>query len=748
MDKISLSEHFKKFRVKTALKVVIAGTICILINNIFHLDLGYFAALFCMLFLILSHGEVLKSGGVAFIGSIVSGLVSIIISYLLIDSKAAYLIVMSAWIFLVLAVLYRYFLAMLVSGVVATMVMYDSIFSSVTEVPEIFWNYMIQFGMSIVVSAFVDNILWPHRTRNAFQVTLKTVFQDFSELFKSYSQDAPVKNIDHSSFNVSLSTFGNLVAYINRMQKEERSKDFPMELYIKMITFARGTFLKMEVLEEQVMKEHDFMKDERVKENVEQIFALISESYSTFAKFVGTEELVDIKMDEIDQRLTNLHDIYKEMHEIEGKDDRYFDDLHAFGGILPILEDITDKLGKIAEAINIFHSGGYRRMMEERVSHTKAVEEKKAKTIFLIDSDSTKAAIKTVIIFLFLMLGEAVFGLPGGGQVIFFAILFGVIPNLGQAYMKSRFALYGVFFGLMYSFISLTVILAAPHFLLVIALYVLGTFAAGYVASSSQDIAVAGLQAGLLFPFGILLTTGPDVDISDAFTRFLALLSAVFIGLIVQHTLWPSNPYNSLLQKISKSISLSGQIFSKIVTTEVSQKEKVESLVLPLAATLPTTASLLHDAEYVIREHELHREEFIQIIESIELIYADLETIKRTVFGSSYVDVIEENRKTMGSINESILAVFNEVSEQIKTKNDYTIQIKTLRKNMDDHITEYRKTGEWREFDPRGIEDFVLINNTLDSLLDSLHKISTNLNSINGIKSSESLQIHTSEILS
>ena len=224
-------------------------------------------------------------------------------------------------------------------------------------------------------------------------------------------------------------------------------------------------------------------------------------------------------------------------------------------------------------------------------------------------------------------------------------------------------------------------------------MYALGAFIAGFVASSSRDISAAGLQAGLLFPFGILLTTGPGLEISDAFTRFLALISAVFIGLIVQHTMWPVNPYKSLLQRISKSISLSGRIFQGIVTTRVTEREKVESLIVPLAATLPTTTSLLHDAEYVIRDNELHREDFIRIIESIEHIYADIETLKRTVFDYGDSAAVKSHRKTMGSINDKILRAFEEVSGQFSTKNDYTAEIRAIKNEVDERITEYRKSG-------------------------------------------------------
>ena len=79
MNKLTLREYFKAFKVKTALKLVLAGIICILINNILHFDLGYFSALFSFLILVLFHGEALKVGSQALVGCVISGSVSLLL---------------------------------------------------------------------------------------------------------------------------------------------------------------------------------------------------------------------------------------------------------------------------------------------------------------------------------------------------------------------------------------------------------------------------------------------------------------------------------------------------------------------------------------------------------------------------------------------------------------------------------------------------------------------------------------------
>ena len=135
-----------------------------------------------------------------------------------------------------------------------------------------------------------------------------------------------------------------------------------------------------------------------------------------------------------------------------------------------------------------------------------------------------------------------------------------------------------------------------------------------------------------MIPYSMLFNTGPQVDLDTAFTRCMALISAAFIAAIVHILLWPNNPLNLLKQKISKAIVVSGQILSNLLIVDIKQKETIEGLVIPLATSLPTSTALLHDAEYIIREDNLHAEEFIKIIESIEKMYAELETLKRAIY--------------------------------------------------------------------------------------------------------------------
>ncbi len=731
MNKLTLKEHFDAFRVETSLKLTLAGIICILINNIFHFDLGYLSTLFVFLILIIAHGETFKVGVQSLVGVIISCAVTITVTYLFVDSKVLYLFLTGAWIFLCMTFVFRYFLPTLVSGIAATITVYAAVYISVSNATSTVEDYILQLFIAVVVCWVIDGLVWPHKSRGSFQLMLKTVFEDFSELFSSYSCDAMADRKSHQNVSTSLSTFSNLATYIKRMQNEEHSPDFPIDLYMKIVAFSQGIFIKTEVLEEFVLKEHSFVENAEVKQKVNQIFTLISESFLTLSQSIGTKNVVKIQEKELQDAISSLHELYREMHEAEGKEDQYYEDLLAFGAMLPVLDDISQKILKIAEAINIFHKNEYQKMMENRVTHINKTEIMKARSFFSFNKETSIVGIKTVIIFLLLIFGEFIVGLPGGGQVAFYAILFGVIPNLGQEYMKSRYGILGIFSGLLFGLVSLILVSQIQHFLLFLALYSLGTFIAAYIASSSKDISFAGLQAGLVIPYSMLFNTGPQDNLDTAFTRCMALISAAFIAAIVHILLWPNNPFNMLKQKISKAVAISGQILSKLLIIDLKEKEKVEKLVLPLAATLPTSTSLLHDAEYIISRDDLHAEQFIRIIESIERIYVDMETLKRTIYDNLDSEVFPLYLANMEPFYKRISIVFDEVSNQFSTDNANSEEISSIIEGIEEYRIKFRDSGIWRTFKPGDIEQSVLVATSIDSLLDALNQISKAISEIN-----------------
>lgn len=743
---MDLPTYLKEFRVKSALKVVLAAMICVLVNDILHLEAVYLAELYAFLILTLFHGQAFKVGIESLVAAIVFTVLSLGVMHLFLESKVIYLILMSGVLFFCMTFIKKYFLAVLLSGVLIAITTYMAINESAAEATITAQNFILQMVLAVVVCWIVDDYIWPNRSRRTFDLTLSTVFSELGGLYQNYTSQDISGEYDHHCVSTALVTFSGLMNLLKRVDSEEgRDKYFPVGAYIKIITFSRGVFVKTEVLEEYVLKKHSFLCDELVYSELNKILLNISERFTELSEAVSENREARLKGNDVDSSINSLHDCYRRMHEIKGKEVQYYEDLLAFGAMLPVLDEVTLKLSKIEKYFNIVQRKEYPALLKLRVTHAPEVEEMRSKSFFQFYDETLKVGIRTVIIFWLLLIGQATIDLPGGPLVSFYAILFGIIPNLGQAFMKSGYGIAGILGGIVFGFIALFIVSLTPHFPILLLLFCLGFFMASFVTTSPRDISAAGLQAGLVMPYALLYTTGPQVDLDAALTRFLALLSAAFIGLIVLHLVWPVNPYTQLKQNISKALRISGGILGKLLMFDIKDKDKVDALVVPLAASLPTSTALLHDAEYIIREEKLHADEYLHIIESLEEMFADFETVKRMVYTHIDSELFRLYLSHMSEDYNMLSGYFDQVSALLSSSNrDMTTQISDLKVKIDEDRRVFRDSDIWRKYEPRDIEMNVLLSTSIDSLLDSLYKISCSIDTINGIETMHEVSLQSS----
>ena len=438
--------------------------------------------------------------------------------------------------------------------------------------------------------------------------------------------------------------------------------------------------------------------------------------------------------------------VYDELHSVEGRDYDYFEDLMALGALLPLLEDIESLLNKTSDTLNIISSGEYEQMLHERVTRTPEVEKAREQKSAFMTRQQAQQALKTVIIIFLLLLGEMFLDLPGGTQASFYGVLFGSMPNLGQAHMKGKFAIIGVIIGLMYGLLGLWLVSVVAHFPIMLLLFILGFFVAAYLASGRQTIAAAAFQAGLMMPYVLLIDSGPELALSTAKMRFLALLMATSIGLLVLHNVWPVNPYNQLKKKLSDAVRISGVIFGKLLKLDEKEKERIESLVTPLAASLPTSTTLLADAQFLVATDKLHFEESVEIIDSLAKIYEELETLKRNVFAEMDNELLNLHLTHMAPEYKKICDYFERVSEQFVGGGEVSGEINSIKAEIVKHREEFRESGVSRRFGVEDLERTVLIATSVDGIIDSLYEIFVSMARIGGVEQADQVKLSASRV--
>jgi uncharacterized membrane protein YccC len=660
-----------------------------------------------------------------------SGIYSLFIVYFFLDSKPLYLLLSAVWIFFCITFIGKYLIASVLSAILTTMTMFVAVFGTVSETTASVHNFIVQLFIALTVSWFVDELLLPHRSKGALYLTLSTVYKDYSIRFRSYVR-AEGRGTQPQKFeSASVDIFNNLVNLVRRTEREARGEEFHAEPLLKLVAYAKSIYIKLDVLAGIMSEEHGCLEDKVVSESLNDFFSSLSDGFEELADAIEKNRSAAPYASELDTKITNLKELYENMHSVVGKDQEYFEDLLALGAILPLLEDTATLLRKALEIWNVIYNRVYDELVRERVTRSPGVERMKSAKLPYLTKETVHQSLKSVIVIMLLLFGELIFKLPGGYQASFYGVLFGSMPNTGQAHLRGKLAIIGVMAGLLYGVIGLYIVMLIPHFLLLILIFTLGSFVSAYVASGSQKIAFSGLQAGLMLPYVFFTSMGPQTNLKLAMMRFFALLMASAIGLIVLHHIWPVSPYRELKKKISSALGISGAIFEKLLMLDEKEKEKIESLVNPLAATMPTSSSLLFDTQYIISDEKLHSEDFVEIIESIEVIYAELETLKKSIYAEIDNALLNKYLEHMAPDYRTARDLFDKASQQFYNKEALAPSVAELSRQIQDHRQAFRETGFWKQFPLEDVEQNVLVAASVDAVLESLRKITVCINSIN-----------------
>jgi hypothetical protein len=744
---MDLKNYLLMFRVKIALKITLGGLIAVLICNFFHLPSGFLSPVILLMVMSGFHGKIFEVGVQTLIGCVLSGIYSLFIVYYFLDSKPLYLLLSAVWIFFCITFIGKYFIASVLSAILTTMTMFVAVFGTVSETTASVHNFIVQLFIALTVSWFVDELLIPHRSEGLLYLTLSTVYKDYSIRFKSYVGAEGHGTRPQKFGSASVDVFNNLVNLVRRTEREARGEEFHAEPFLKLVAYAKSLYIKLDVLAGIMSEEHSCLEDKLVSDSLNDIFSSLAAGFEELADAIDENRAPDTSGSELDAKITNLKDLNAKMRLAEGKDQDYFEDLLSLGSILPLLEDTAALLRKAFDVWDIIYTRAYDKLVLERVTRSPGVESTKSVGIPYLTKDAVHQSLKTVTVIVLLLFGEFLFNLPGGYQASFYGVLFGSIPNTGQAHLRGKLGIIGVAAGLIYGIVGLYIVTLSPHFPVLLLIYTLGTIVSSYIASGGQKIAFSGLQAGLMLPYVFFTSMGPGMNLHLALMRFFALLMASSIGLLVLHNIWPVSPYRELKKKISSALRISGAIFDKLLILDekekIMAKDKIEALVHPLASAMPTSSSLLFDAQYIISDENLHSEEFVQIIESLEVIYAELETLKKTMYTEADNELIIKYFEHMTPDYRTIYDYFGKASQQFYTGDAVATLIEELSRQIQDHRQAFRETGFWKRFPMEEVEKAVLVAESVDAVLESLYKISVSIAFINQSEASSPAKLRT-----
>ncbi|MGH7848898.1 MAG: FUSC family protein, partial [Thermodesulfobacteriota bacterium] len=435
---MNLRDYLSAFRVKIALKITLGGVIAALICNIFHLPSGFLAPVILYMIMAGYHGKTFEVGIQSLIGCLLSGFYSLFIIYYFLDSVPVYLILAAIWIFGCITFIGKYPIASVLSAILTAMSMFVAVFGTVAQTTASVENYMVQLFVAAAVSWLVDEIIWPLRSGGAMYLTLSTVYKDYAVRFESYIRTETQEAKDRKFESASVDVFNNLVNLVRRTERETRDGSFHAEPALMLVAYAKSIYIKLDVLDGFMRAGHKCLEDKNVSDELNGLFALLSEGFTDLASAIVEGRSAGSYQDNLGTKIGELKNLYEVMHSAEGKDQDYFEDLLAFGAILPLIEDTVEILGKAGRTWNLINSGEYDKLVSDRVTRSPAVESIKSGWLPQITRASARQSAKSVMVIMLLLFGELLLKLPGGYQASFYGVLFGSIPNTGQAHLRGK----------------------------------------------------------------------------------------------------------------------------------------------------------------------------------------------------------------------------------------------------------------------------------------------------------------------
>lgn len=732
---MTLKDHISRFRLKHSLKISIASIICVVIVAYWHLIDGFFSVITVLLIMSLYADHAVVKGLERFIGSFIGVILGILFAGLFLELPPMYFIslTISLLVCMYLFAENRFAYAAIQCAIMisVTMVTAGELFNLDLSLPI---HRVLGIGVGLIVAWFFLYFVWPPRTKEDLDITLLDVFKECGNLFQglitlSFSSQKPVPS------TLSVDTCTHLLNLITLTKNEQKNRVFPEDLYIKLVAYFNDIFLKYEFLRETLHKGQRFSMEDDISLKINFIFYSVSEHLKRIGEAIEQNLPVNKVQEDLHQSISWLEARYINMRKNKEMAGWQYTDVLAFGALISTVKGIGNELEKITIAYNNIQSGElYDKLVHRKLPRRRDVEEKVEKERFEVHIESLKLSAKSTLAVILVMLVCFYFNYPAVFPAVFTALIITAQANLGQAHLKEGLRFLGCVVGAIYGFLGLLIVTQIPHFVIFLSVLFLGLFLASYISSGSERVAYGGVQAGFVLPIMLMVSNGPIGSLDPAVYRFIGIVMGGAISLLVLRFIWPVHPLKQLRDKLSFACVQSGVIFETLVGLKDRNRKELENLVVILASALPRTTSLLKDAHYALSRKDLHTEEFLEIIESLEIIYVELTTLDENIESGFDNSLVNTFLTYVEPYNKKITACFIEVALNLKSQIDKSHEIDTqlLIEEIDKQLTDFRQKGITHKFGSDDLERLSLVVSSIINILRSLNKISIAINQING----------------
>lgn len=580
IDRRLADRNLDRYYVRVAVKTAVAGAIAAGIANVLHLDAVLFGPTFVFLVMSMFPHDVWRAAWHGIAAILVCGTLMTLNAGLFIDQPLTFLILSLLLIGTTTLVLDVAPMVTVLGGIMSAAMMLDYIFDGSQAAQTSWTNFMQMFVLGMAVLLIIDRLLWPDTTRETFFDRLALFGESMADqvqgtiaAMRAGEAQPPARDTVIVADLIGLSNLAGTPIDTTDDDRDPRNA---------LINHCRRLILRRALLRRCLRMGRFDRWDAETRVPMSDLFDDLIGFVRALSDAAATHEPVaplgpeararyDALSEAVDRRASHATTSRPLMAPV----------------VMRILGRLLDDVDRIAESYN-------RIVRDERHGR---LHDEPTPAMFVkprIGPPELRRAVKVMLILLLLYLGQRYLGLPGGTQVSFFGVFFGIAANIGFQNERNLLAFAGIVTAIIAGGFAMTITSLVPHQGVALGFVFLGLFTFMYIVRASKKFEYFGLQAGIAFCFAYLSHAGPVFSLNEVETRFEALLVAGAVAMLLHGLLWPSHPKAQMREAFVTMLRNTADRLGAILRDSGTVPDPEQRL----SRVVPHLSELLHQARF------------------------------------------------------------------------------------------------------------------------------------------------------
>lgn len=529
---MQLENELTTYRLLHSFKISLACLICIVVNNILHLDFSFFSVVSAFVILCLYPTASVAKGLERVIGPTVWVLViMVLIHYVPYWSLYLALMIVVALVssYLYAAEVFAY--ANILGGIISIVVLTLGVQSSQAAI-NAGTDLIKVLVLGVTTALFVQKLIFPHNSYRKFMGELAHVFDYF---INKLGTSKSVSSLTFSQITM-------LFTLVEQCRSDISEKKQSVSKFKAVIYDLKQMYATINALDQKLKAfNNEFSK--LFKQHINTALIDINDNMQALGQAIRLGRPfrsfnISPAFNRIDELLSKMRD-----DETTQKYDIY--DIVIATDTINAVRHLSDQLYAFTKHYNA---------ALETEKNIENIAKKKVGKIFPLKIEHIKKAVKLSLGIIILCLLYLYCDWPGGIQAVITVAVVIAQPNVGVGLEKNIQRMEGIILGAAIGIVLALVINALPYYTLYLIIIACSFFLCAYLTFDNPKRVYIGLQAGVIITLIIGFDNGPYIPLQTAFERVIGVFSGGVIAFFIIQTLWPVHPLKLLLSPFKDSL--------------------------------------------------------------------------------------------------------------------------------------------------------------------------------------------------